>query len=163
MEALRKVTVAAFKTSAKDARKLENGAEIYLGRIVGVAGGLKAYETPNGDMANGLKGQFRVIDADGEVMGEGPVCYLPGSANALVEGALLTGATQVEFAFDIFSKEDAKSATGYVYRTVSVIEPSKESPMEKLASALPPLPSATKALPAPDADNEKVPKKGAKA
>lgn len=122
---------------------VRQGGRVYIGRISGIAGGLKAYTTPNGDPANGLKGAFKGVNAAGEVF-RAPICYLPGAANAFVEGALMSGSSAVEFAFDVYSvdvskRAGKKSATGYEYETVSLIEPSAEhDPLERLDSMLPP-------------------------
>jgi len=161
MEVARKITVAMLG-DAKAARKLDNGAEIYLGRIAGIAGGLKGYTTPNGDAANGLKGRFMAINAAGAVIAQGPVAYLPKAANEAVEGALMSGSETVEFAFEIYSVSDESSQTGYVYRTVSLIEPAANDPLMKLAASLPePNAQAALALPSPATDDK--PAKGAKA
>lgn len=121
---------------------VREGGRVYIGRITGIAGGLKAYATPNGDPANGLKGAFKGVSASGEEF-RAPICYLPGAANAFVEGALMSGASSVQFAFDIYAvdvtkRPGKKSATGYEYETVSLIEPSAESdPLEALDALLP--------------------------
>ncbi len=136
---------------------VRRGEKVYLGRIWGIAGGLKGYTSPDGKPGNGLKGTFAALNQAGEEL-RAPVCYLPGSANDFVEGELMGGATAVQFAFDIFAVDASKpvagkkkSATGYEYECVVIAdaEVRGNDPLAQIAATLPPPSAGTPALPAP--------------
>lgn len=136
---------------------VREGKRIYLGRIWGIAGGLKGYTSPDGKPGNGLKGTFAALNQAGEEL-RAPVCYLPNAANAYVEGELMSGATAVTFAFDIYALDASKpapgkkkSATGYEFECVALqdAETKGHDPLAQMAATLPAPTAGVKALPGP--------------
>ncbi len=143
------------------------GGRVHLGRIVGIASGLK--QTINGDtgeIQNGLKGQFRGLSTrdDKGVILEGPtgvtvtagVCYLPGGIQEMIEGALAAAQESdaratVQFAIDLFAIP-ATNKAGYSFDAENLVEASEADPLDALLTSAATIAAA--ALPAPEGETE---------
>lgn len=127
-----------------------------LMRVVGIASDIKTGEGDNGPWT-GLKGQFKATNlVTGEVFQSGQ-CFLPGVASDMVEGALKSGASAVEFGFDISVVFDENSATSYVYYAEPLFDTAENDPVALLSARLE---AEQKKLEAPkDVKKEPVPEK----
>lgn len=93
-------------------------------RVAGIATGTKT-GTSNYGPWTAATGDFYAVNLlTGEEFRSG-VCFMPGTALALVEGALGSSPDGVEFAFD-FGVKKAENAVGYEYTLKPVIK-AKES------------------------------------
>lgn len=128
-----------------DPEKMD-GEIIPLARIVGATSG---YETGETDMGTYLKfrGQFRGTNLQtGEEFRSGS-CILPEQAADQIAAALDDNPDggMLEFAWDISAACSASAVRGYEYSVEPLIQPKGDDPLERLASNLPALPSATSA------------------
>lgn len=131
----------------------KTAAVMPLCRMYGTASGSKVGVSDFGEWT-ALTGQFRGLNlSTGETFDSG-ICFLPDVANDMVLGALNSGATAVDFAFDVGVVLDEDSATGYVYRASPVLQ-EEANPISRLEEKM----AALAALPAP---TEEVKGKGKK-
>ena len=146
MELMRKVT-PAFLSAGINLRKIEG--EYYLGRIYGVASGHETVPTQYGESEK-FDGEFVAERADGK-KGMAPSCYLPGTVSPLLVAAL-ENADSVKFGFDISAVPSEKSAVGYTWKIVPLMEVKPTESLLSFANGFPPL-APTKALREPELED----------
>lgn len=138
--------VGNVKSYIKD---LQNGQDMDIMRVVGLANGLKQGETNFGEWT-ALIGSFVAEPLVGEKAGKrvrtGQI-FLPDVALNLVVGAVenLAKGESVELAFTIGVERDDDIMIGYVYTASFLVEPEINDPLEMLMQ---------KALPAPKAEDK---------
>lgn len=154
-----KISVATVYGAIDRADLYKEGSDgrIPVMRVVGICTGYKAGKTvrnlPTGEPQTSewfaLTGQFAATNLKtGKVYRAGK-CFLPNAGTDIILGCFLgldEGAKPaIEFAFEVTAVRDDKAATGYVWETASLIEPSADDPMEKLLKQ-----ASIAALPAPE-------------
>lgn len=121
-------------------------ARFFVGRIFGVANGVKEYVDKNsGEIRYGLKGEFGGIssrkETDGIEDARSKVCYLPDVAQQDVISKIAevdpeTGKPNVkgsvEFAFDIYAVKRETAATGYVFDVDQLITVAENDPLANM-------------------------------
>jgi len=111
-----------------------------LGRIVGIATGIKTGVGNNGQPYVGLKGSFEAQPADASLPRvRAGVCFLPPGIAEMVATKLAgeNAPDSVQMAFDITAVK-AANPIGYSYEVMPLIEVSETDPLEQLL-ALPQL------------------------
>lgn len=108
----------------------------FLGRVFGQCTGVKTKESRSGDPYQYLVGQFQGVGNDGAIYSTEKL-FLPAG---LLEGIEATwksgGEAPVEFAYDIFSNPDDKSATGYRYAAKSLLKTETTDRLTAMAKEL---------------------------
>lgn len=143
---------------------LKDGERHYVGRIFGVANGVKKGTNQTGDPYLGLRGSFEGRPADTENYDtvQSGVCYLPGGIAEMIAAAIESlpedASPNVQFAFDLYTKK-ANNPIGYEWDTVPVIETKEADPLSAMRTAIE---AADKAKAAQIEDKSKSNVKGAK-
>jgi len=103
-------------------------------RVGGIASGTKT-GTSNYGPWTALTGDFVAINTQtGEEYRSG-VCFVPGTALSLIEGALAQSPDGVEFGFD-FGVKKADNAVGYEYTVKPVIKAKESEAMSNLLTKM---------------------------
>ena len=123
MEVIRKVSASTLSAGHK-LKGLEQ--EVYLGRIFGLAQSVEVITTQYGPQ-NKFEGEFvaQRVDTEKEKASAlmGPTCYLPSVVSGIIADALADPKNKgVQFGFDIYASPNAKSATGYEWKIVPLME-----------------------------------------
>ena len=171
MQILRKITLkgVAGKIDFEKLLEAEN-RRIDLMKVYGTARKAKPDQSDLGPYVR-FSGSFRAMNIATGEMFESGVMILPGIAQDLIMGALDSdGAEAVDFGFIISVNYNAESVTKYEYDIQSLMSPSKDDPLERLAAqmglAALPKPAAEEpvpeAAPAEPAAEEPVPERGKK-
>lgn len=137
MQILRKITLKAV-TGKIDFEKLLDAPNrrIDLMKVYGTARKAKPDQSDLGSYIR-FSGSFRAMNIATGEMFEAGVVILPGIAQDLLMGALDSeDAEAVDFGFMISVKYDAESVTKYVYDIQSLMAPSKDDPLERLAAQM---------------------------
>jgi len=137
-----KCSVKDFGNPARQAALIPEGSKDKrkLGRIFGVANGVKQGTDQTGRPYLGLRGSFEAVPENKELETvQAGVCYLPpGIAEMVivqVQNIPEGQAPSVGFAFDIYIKH-ADNAIGYEYETVPVIENAATDPLAGLRAQI---------------------------
>ena len=125
--------------------------------VVGIARDIARGETPMGPWLAFI-GEFHAKSYNpllsGKTFYSGRL-FLGGPAGDLLLGQMSPhGENHVEFAFTIQAQIDEASATGYTYQAVPLIQPSGDTPLERLKRKL--SGGMFKALPAPKPETDKA-------
>lgn len=110
--------------SVKNLGNPKDGREraTFLGRIFGQCTAVKTKESRSGDTYQYLVGDFKGIGSNG-VTYTTEKLYLPAGLLEQIESTWKSGGeAPVEFAYDIFSNPDEKSAVGYRYAAKSLLK-----------------------------------------
>lgn len=141
-ELVRKVTLKTMGLDKATLLKLvmtDEKSDHAVARIIGRVTRCEPVTTDQGTSVR-FKGIFKGINLlDGSVY-QGASCFLPKSAEELVEGALAGDdkIKSIDVAFDIAVRYDADAATSYVFVTVPLVEPETENdPLAILERKLP--------------------------
>lgn len=148
MQILRKITLkgVAGKIDFEKLLEAEN-RRMDLMKVYGTARKAKPDQSDLGPYVR-FSGSFRAMNIATGEMFESGVMILPGIAQDLIMGALDSdGAEAVDFGFIISVKYNAESVTKYEYDIQSLMSPSRDDPLERLAAQM-----GLVALPAPVAD-----------
>lgn len=123
MEIIRKISTATLAAGHK-LKGIE--VEVYLGRIYGVAKSVEKIPTQYG-LSDKFNGEFVAsrVATEKEPASEcmGPSCYLPSVVSSLIAEALAKeGSKGAEFGFDVYATPNEKSATGYEWKVIPLME-----------------------------------------
>lgn len=137
-EPLRKITVKTVYGEVDLERLLKDKTKaLPIMDVYGLCRKSKAGETDFGPYVRFL-GEFRAVNCETGAMYRAPVLLLPKFLEE--ELAAATGdanaAKEVEFAFRLSAKYDAKAATKYVYLADSLVEASQSDAMTALESRI---------------------------
>lgn len=144
-----KLTVATMKF--EPARAKSEGKKVFLGRIMGIADGLKTVKAANGDVHTAITGTFLGLNAKTQDEYRSGVLYLPTGIHDLVQNAVDAGLdengkptyTAVEFGIDLYAVP-AGTPAGYSYEANPVIQAQESDPVAELRAKM----DEAKALPA---------------
>ncbi len=140
MKLEQKLTVATLGWKRRNieeaVEKITDKDRVLLGRIAGVAVGLKSAKDVNEDIIYGLKGNFRGQSAmTGEMVSSG-VCFLPAGIQGMLESELAdarkndTNAT-IRFAVDIYAIR-SKNKAGYSFNADNILPSETADPVSEL-------------------------------
>ena len=151
MEVIRKISAATLSAGHK-LKGIEE--ERYLGRIYGFARSTEIITTQYGPQ-NRFDGEFVAsrVATEKEPAGEcmGPTCYLPSVVSGIIADALSSPDSKgVKFGFDVFASPNEKSATGYEWKIIPLMEVKPSAGLLEFAKEF----SAPR-LPTPKAEKEK--------
>lgn len=124
------------------------GDTIHVMRVLGSASGIKTGTSDYGDW-KALTGQFRATNPETGEQIDAASCFMPDVALDMVAAALDSGATAIDFAFDVFAVLDESSSVGYTYRATPLLQAAEDSPIARIEAKMQAL------LPAPAADKGK--------
>jgi hypothetical protein len=114
----------------------------YLGRIFGQCTAVKTKESRSGDPYQYLVGSFIGIGSDGQQYSTEKL-FLPAGLMEGIESQWKAGSeAPVEFAYDIFSNPDDKSATGYRFGAKTLLKTETTDRLSAMSKEL-----ETKAIP----------------
>jgi len=153
-ELLRKLTIKTCGNWTKGKinaliveKKLKDGEQVSIIKIVGVAGGAKTGQTDLGQYTK-LAGEFTGIDLHTGAIYNAGQCILPEFVGSQVSAMLINGEA-VKFAFEIAVRRKDSAATGYEYVVVPLMEAKPSNQMNELLALAGIDPSKAPALPAP--------------
>lgn len=168
MKVLKKLSVKEINGLTKEATKklvdAQDGAELFMGRFVGICRNVEVKDT---DYGGALKfvGEFRATGRDGEES-YAPVAYLPSPFDELlseqineIKGADGNAKVSVEFGLDVYAIHDPKGAVGYKFICRPLKEAAPSNPLAALMATFKPLalPSAPAALAIGNDSSEEAP------
>lgn len=145
-----KLTPATMKFNAAAAKS--TGKKTFLGRIAGIADGLKIVKATNGDVHTAITGTFIGVNGETGAQYRSGVLYLPTGIHDLVQNAVDAGLDDdgkplpynaVEFGIDLHSVP-SNNLSGYSYEANPVIQAKESDPASELLARM----AETKALPA---------------
>ncbi len=105
---------------------------VVLGTIYGIATGIATTVTEKDELLEGLRGQFRFIDADGSQSSAYVLWFPSGMGTDLIDAAREPG-SHVQFAMRVIV-ERADNPAGYSWGLENLGEVSKADPLEALIS-----------------------------
>lgn len=151
-----KLTVAQMKLNPTAAKT--NEKKTLLGRIYGIASGIKTVKAANGDVHFALTGDFRGTNAESGDNYRSGVLYLPSGIHEMVQDAVDGGLDdngkpvyrEVKFGIDLFAVP-ANNPIGYSYQATPVIQATEADPLAELEAEM----AEAKPLPAPKAKAKK--------
>ena len=109
---------------------------MFLGRIFGQCTAVKTKESRGGDPYSYLVGDFQAVSSDNKVYSTEKM-YLPGALLEQIESTWKAGGeAPVEFAYDMFSNPDDKSATGYRYAAKTLLKTETTDRLAAMAKEL---------------------------
>lgn len=156
---LRKLSALALepklKTIARGFGPDDDGALVFLGRIIGVIRKAALLTTQYGESWK-FSGEFRGTNSDGQEC-VASTLFLPDVVADPLAGAVGEEGKDVEFAFDLFIRADSGSTTGYVYEVESLQEVTSSDPVAALAARIAsdiPLPQTAPVLAGPASEPE---------
>lgn len=155
MKVLKKLSVGGVCGLTKEAIKVlvdaAGGAEVFVGRFVGICRNVETKDTEYGPALK-FVGEFRGLDAHGEES-YAPVAYLPNPFDELlsdqineIRGADGQAKVNVEFGLDVYAVPYAKGV-GYKFICRPLKEAAPSNPLAALMQSFAPLVT----LPKPDA------------
>jgi len=116
------------------------GGKLNMGRFIGIAVDFVERNSPDGNQKyEGLKGQFRIIPANGGEEIESGVCFFPEAYHNMIAGALRASDgdpnASVRFGFQV-NAIPAKNPAGYSWEFQPLIESQGVNPLDDLYSGI---------------------------
>ncbi len=136
----RKISLSGAKIS--DVTKA--GGRLFVGRVAGLATGIKENIHPQYGLSIGLIGAFRAKMGTGEEL-SAPVLWGPGVLTEPVASALKTKAESVTIQADVYAVASDTSPVGYVY----VLETHADEASDPVAALINSMPTLSLPAPAP--------------
>jgi hypothetical protein len=145
-----KLTPAVMKFNPGRAKV--DDKKVLLGRVYGIASGVKQVKAGNGDVHFALTGDFRGVNSDTGINYRSGVLYLPAGIHDMLQAAVDGGLDEngkpiyrdVKFGIDLFAAP-AKNPIGYSYEATSVIKAVEADPLAELEAEM----NEAKPLPTP--------------